>query len=296
MGTNDMTIQRIGIVIKFDHPQKEAILDTLTRWLRRRKKEVCLLSPSSNPPLHAIDMIVVLGGDGTLLSVARQAQGHDILILGVNLGSLGFLTEVTFHELYPNLTRIFRNQFMEDPRRMLTCHIRRGKTLLRQPSVLNEIVINSGTRVKLIQLSVTINGLFVTALRADGLIVATPTGSTGYALSVGGPILHPSLDAMLLAPISPQTLTHRPIVVPSDAQIEISLKTADPGPVIAFDGQAFFPLQAEDVIHIQVSSKWLKLIRSPDRNYYQVLREKLRWGTPAESSMLRTADEADPRS
>lgn len=291
-------MKRIGIVIKSDHPQKDAILEKLIHWLHQQKKEVRLLAPSPKPPPPSIEMIIVLGGDGTLLSVARQVQGRDILILGVNLGSLGFLTEVTFEELYPNLERIFQNQFTEDPRRMLTCHIRRGKTLLRQPSVLNEIVVNSGTRVKLIRMEVSIDGLFVTSLRADGLIVATATGSTGYSLSVGGPILHPSLDAILLTPISPHTLTHRPIVVPSNARIEIALKTVEPGPVIAFDGQAFSPLQAEDVVQIQASETSLKLIRSPDRNYYQVLREKLRWGSerapatpaaPAEGSALRAA-------
>jgi NAD+ kinase len=284
-------MKRIGIVIKSDHPQRDVILEKLVHWLRQQKKEVRLLSPSPKPLPTSIEMIIVLGGDGTLLSVARQVQGRDLLILGVNLGSLGFLTEVTFEELYPTLERIFQNQFMEDPRRMLTCHIRRGRTRLRQPSVLNEIAVNSGTRVKLIRMEVSIDGLFVTSLRADGLIVATATGSTGYSLSVGGPILHPSLDAMILTPISPHTLTQRPIVVPSNARIEITLKTVEPGPVIAFDSQAFFPLQPNDIVQIQTSEKWLKLIRSPDRNYYQVLREKLRWGdpaAPAEGGALRS--------
>jgi NAD+ kinase len=273
-------MKRIGVVIKPDQPGGKELLDELTRWLKRKKKEVFIFDTfeKRRALASAIDLIIVLGGDGTLLSVARMIEGRDIPILGVNLGRLGFLTEVTLDELYPNLEKIFKRQFLEDPRLTLKSYVQRGKNRHPLPTVLNDVVVHKGALPKLIKLAITINDQFVTSLRADGLIIATATGSTAYSLSSGGPIVHPSVDAMVLTPISPHMLTNRPIVVPSGAKIEVVLKTDEKGPLVMLDGQELFPLQAEDIVHVESNEKRLKLIRSPDRNHYQVLRQKLKWG------------------
>lgn len=273
-------MKKIGIVLKPEHPKGKALLDQLVDWLHQRKKEVLILDPPrqnrTHPPL--LDLIIVLGGDGTLLSVARLVEGLDIPILGVNLGSLGFLTEITLDELYPNLERIFRDEFLEDRRLTLKSVVRRGSTRFPQPAVLNDVTVHKGALAKLIKLEITINGQFVTSLRADGLIVSSATGSTGYSLSSGGPIVHPSVDAIVLTPISPHMLTNRPIVVPDTAGVDVTLKTDEAGPVALLDGQEVFPLEKDDIVHVEASEKKLKLIQSPHRNYYQILRQKLKWG------------------
>jgi NAD+ kinase len=273
-------MKKIGIVLKPDHPRGKELLENLVGWLRQKNKDVAIIDPPrqkrTHPPL--LDLIIVLGGDGTLLSVARLVEGLDIPILGVNLGSLGFLTEITLDELYPNLEKIFKDEFLEDPRLTLKSHVQRGETRFSQPAVLNDVIIHKGALSKLIMLEITIGGQFVTSLRADGLIIASPTGSTAYSLSSGGPIVHPSVDAMVLTPISPHMLTNRPIVVPSTAAVDVVLKTEEAGPMAMLDGQEIFLLAANDVVHVQASEKKLILIRSPHRNYYQVLRQKLKWG------------------
>lgn len=273
-------MKKIGIVLKPDHPQGKALLENLVAWLHQKNREVVILDPPrqnrTHPPL--LDLIIVLGGDGTLLSVARLVEGLDIPILGVNLGSLGFLTEVTRDELYSDLERIFKNEFREDPRLMLKSEVRREEKKFSQPAVLNDITLHKGALSKLIKLEITIGGQFVTSLRADGLIIASPTGSTAYSLSSGGPIVHPSVDAIVLTPISPHMLTNRPIIVPSTAEIDVVLKSEEGGPIAMLDGQEVFPLEVNDVVHVQASEKKLILISSPHRNYYQVLRQKLKWG------------------
>jgi len=273
-------VKKIGIVLKPDHPQGKEILENLAGWLHQKNKEVVIIGPPRqnrpHPPL--LDLMIVLGGDGTLLSVARLVEGLDIPILGVNLGSLGFLTEIALDELYPNLEKIFKDEFLQDPRLTLKSHVQRKNDRFSQPAALNDITIHKGSLSKLINLEITIDGQFVTSLRADGLIISSPTGSTAYSLSSGGPIVHPSVDAIVLTPISPHMLANRPIVVPSKAGIDVVLKTEEAGPIAMLDGQEAFLLEANDVIHVQASEKKLILIRSPHRNYYQVLRQKLKWG------------------
>lgn len=272
-------MKTIGIVLKPDPPQGKAVLEKLVDWLQQHGKEALLLDAAKKKRVpRSLDMVIVLGGDGTLLSAARWVEELDIPILGVNLGSLGFLTEVTLEELYPTLEKIFKNQYVLDLRLMLKSLIRRGKKEIPQPRALNDIVVSHGTLAKLIKLEIIINHQFVTWLRADGLIVSTATGSTAYSLASGGPIVHPSVDAMILTPISPHMLTNRPIVVPADVAVDVVLKTAEKGALVTFDGQEVFPLEGEDIVHIEASERRLKLIQSPHRNYYQVLRQKLKWG------------------
>ncbi|MFQ5597815.1 MAG: NAD(+)/NADH kinase [Nitrospiria bacterium] len=272
-------MQKIGIVLKANHPAGKETLDALVGWLDHQGKEVLQIASSQQQlPIPALDLLIVLGGDGTFLSAARQVEGRDIPLLGVNLGSLGFLTEITLEEIYATLERIFQKGYLEDFRQTLSCYVKRGSVRLDQPTVLNDVTIHKGALSKLIHLEITIDGQFVTAIRADGLIVSSPTGSTGYSLSSGGPIVHPSVDAMLLTPISPHMLTNRPIVVPSGAEVSVVLKTDHQGPVAMFDGQEVCPLVKNDAVHITAAKEKLKVIRSPNRSYYQVLRQKLKWG------------------
>ncbi len=271
-------INKIGVVLHPNHPEGQEILDQLMVWLDQNKKTVSVIDAAKTVGLTFPDLMIVLGGDGTLLSAARLLAGSETLILGVNLGSLGFLTEVTLNELYTSLEMIFKGQFVEDPRLMLACFVQRGTASRSHTTVLNDLIIHKGVPARLIKLEITINQQFVTSLRADGLIVASATGSTAYSLSSGGPIVHPAVDAMVLTPISPHTLTNRPIVVPATAKVKVVLKTREEGPIVTFDGHESDSLQMDDAVHIQAAGKKLKLICSPHRNYYQVLRQKLRWG------------------
>ncbi len=231
-----------------------------------------------NDAPEKLDLLIVLGGDGTFLSAARQVEGRDVPILGVNLGSLGFLTEVTLDELYSSLERIFEIGFSEDLRQTLQSSVVRGLEDHPQPPVLNDVTIHKGALARLIHLEITIDGQFVTAIRADGVIISSPTGSTGYSLSSGGPIVHPSVEALVITPISPHMLTNRPLVVPSSSLVEVVLKTEGEGPVAMLDGQEIFPLVSDDVVKITAAKKRLRMILSPNRSYYQVLRQKLKWG------------------
>lgn len=272
-------MKKIGIALRPNHPHGEETYEALVDWLRKRDKEVLFIGPPQKKlPLPEVDLLIVLGGDGTFLYAARCVVGKDVPLLGVNLGSLGFLTEITLDELYANLERVFNEGYLGDPRQTLKSYVKRGSERHCQPTVLNDITIHKGALSKLINLDITINDQFVTSIRADGLIVSSATGSTGYSLSSGGPIIHPSVDAILLTPISPHMLTNRPIIVPSSAEVIVALKTEERGPVAMYDGQEVFPLTLHDVVHITTAEKKLMMIQTPNRNYYQVLREKLKWG------------------
>jgi len=272
-------MKKIGIVLRPNHPKGEVTRRTLLAWLKEKNKEIFLINTlRGERPSEKLDLLIVLGGDGTFLSAARCIEGRETPVLGVNLGSLGFLTEITLEELYSTLEEIFKNGFLEDPRQTLSTFIEREGECYPQATVLNDVTIHKGALSKLIHLDITIDDQFVTAIRADGLIISSATGSTAYSLSSGGPIIHPSVDAILLTPISPHMLTNRPIVVPSTAKVTVSLITDEKGPIAMFDGQECFPLAVNDQIHTTSSEKRLKMIRSPNRNYYQVLRQKLKWG------------------
>jgi NAD+ kinase len=272
-------VKRIGIVVKAKHPRGEQVSTELPRWLEKRGLDVIRIeSPERQETAPVVDMVLVLGGDGTLLSVARLVEGTDIPILGVNLGSLGFLTEVPLEELYPVLEDVLEEKFVVDHRLMLKSTVHRGSRSFPQPAALNDVVINSGTLPKMIRMEIFANRQFVTHLRADGLIISSPTGSTAYSLSAGGPIIHPSVDAILLTPISPHMLTNRPIVISAREKVEVAIRTEERGPSVTSDGQIVFPLQKDDIVEVSLSEKRLRLIVSPKRNYYQILREKLKWG------------------
>jgi NAD+ kinase len=228
-----------------------------------------------------VDLVVVLGGDGTLLAMAKAIaeSSRDIPILAVNFGSLGFLTEITRPEIFSALEAALNGQATHDLRMMLRATAtRKGQPPLSHMA-LNDVVFTRTALSRMIELSVSVGDQFVTAVKADGLIVATPTGSTAYNLAAGGPIVHPSMDALVLTPIAPHTLTNRPIVIPTEREVRVRSTSSNAGDevYVTVDGQTGFGLHEGDEITIAKSDRPLRLIRSTTRSYFEVLRQKLKW-------------------
>jgi NAD+ kinase len=288
-------MNRVGIIAKKNKPEAVVIVRNLVEWLRPKKIEVYieeeigkLLSPALPEgcwkPLQReaiptdVEMIVVLGGDGTLLSVARQVWNKNIPILGVNLGGLGFLTEITLDELYPVLERVLRDDFEINERDVLNAEVIRRGERIAGFIVLNDAVINKGALARIIDLETTINGEYLSTFRSDGLIISTPTGSTAYNLSAGGPIVFPSLHTIIITPICPHTLTIRPIIIPDHVRIRALLKSRNEEVTLTLDGQQGFTLEFEDVVEVRKAEGRILLIKSPYRRYFELLREKLKWG------------------
>lgn len=278
----------IGILTKPQFPELETVLKQLVRWLQSQNKTI-VLGSSAAALLHEdnshgdlalasqSELVIVLGGDGTMLSAARLVETRCTPILGVNMGGLGFLTEVTVENLYDSLEKVFTQQFFLDNRLRLQARISHHDSREEQGTALNDIVISKGPIGRMIKTHIQVDKQFVTLLRGDGVIVSSPTGSTAYSMSSGGPILDPSLKALLLTPISPHTLTHRPLLVPSDVSLEIALTNGVEVRAI-FDGQIGFVMNQGDSILISASPHRTRLIRFPDRTYYDILRNKLKWG------------------
>ena len=289
------SVTRVGIVAKAQLRAATTHLHEIAEWLEKRgvqpvfETETAALLPAtpsqavaSKSALAAgVDVVLVLGGDGTLLSMADciGEAGTAIPILGVNFGSLGFLTEITLPELYPSLEAALDGRAHIELRMMLrSTTLREGKTFA-QLIALNDVVITKTARSRLIDLSVSVGDEFVTRVKADGLIVATPTGSTAYNLAAGGPIVQPNVDALVLTPIAPHTLTNRPIVIPATSTVRVQPNMNERDEVfVTFDGQAGFQLQAGDEVSIQRAETPLRLIRPSTRSYFEVLRTKLKWG------------------
>jgi NAD+ kinase len=227
-----------------------------------------------------VDLIVVLGGDGTLLSVAGciASADVDVPILGVNFGSLGFLTEATLPELYPSLEAALAGRAKVEARMMLRATTIRQGTPLPEQLALNDVVITKSARARMTDLSVSLGEEFVTRVKADGLIVATPTGSTAYNLSAGGPIVQPVVDALVLTPIAPHMLTNRPIVIPASSLVRVQPVMTDRDELyVTFDGQAGYELRAGDEVQIQCARRSVRLLRPSTRSYFEILRQKLKW-------------------
>lgn len=288
-------MKRIGIIAKQNKPEAVPIVRHLVEWLRPKKIEVFIEEgmgklvhpPLTGPQLNSVErediprhveMIIVLGGDGTLLSVARLVRDYAVPILGVNLGGLGFLTEITLEELYRVLERVVQGDFTTDERVVLNASVIRRGERMAEFIVLNDAVINKGALARIIDLETTINGEYLTTFKSDGLILSTPTGSTAYNLSAGGPIVYPSLHCIIITPICPHTLTNRPIVIPDDVEIRATLKTKQQEVILTLDGQLGFTLEFEDVVEVKKAEGHILLIKSPYRHYFEVLREKLKWG------------------
>ncbi len=225
-----------------------------------------------------VDLILVLGGDGTMIATARMVGDQEVPVLGINYGGLGYLAEFRIEELYTALESILSGNYRLERRVMLAVELKRGDAPPQINRVLNDVVINKSALARIIEIEAYFNRQFVNAFRADGLIVSTPTGSTAYNLSAGGPVIFPSMNAVVITPICPFTLSNRPIVVPDDAEIELLLKTDNEEVALTLDGQVGFPLKVEDRVAIRKSRTTFNLIQPMNRNYFDVLRDKLRWG------------------
>ncbi len=281
-------MKKIGIICKSGRDEPGEILEKLLPWLNRKGYETFVDAEAAEKlnvrgfPRSVIaslsDVILVLGGDGTMLSVSRLVAEKGIPILGINLGSLGFITEVNREEMFEAVDKMLTEGCAVEERLMLTASIHRGGKKITEYIVLNDVVINKGALARIIDLETYINGTYVTTFKADGLIISTPTGSTAYSLSAGGPILYPTLNSLVLTPICSHTLTNRPIVLPDDFKIEVILKTLSEDVYLTLDGQAGFSLRIDDVIEIIKSRFKTKLLVPVERNYFDVLRTKLKWG------------------
>lgn len=287
--------RRVGIVARQRLHKAAHLLDEIHDWLEARGVEVVMegntaaLAASARPYVVAehddlpgrVDLVLVLGGDGTLLAIADQiaAGGRRVPILGVNFGSLGFLTEITLDELYPALESAISGASRLDERLMLACETHAARGERTRSVVLNDVVVTRGAVSRIIDLSVSVDGDFVARFRADGLILATPTGSTAYNLAAGGPIVNPQVEAVVLTPIAPHTLTNRPVVLPASARITIqAVATEAPQEIYAtFDGQRNVALEDGDSVVVTRSEVPLLLVRAATRNYFDVLRSKLKW-------------------
>ncbi|HUO84275.1 MAG TPA: NAD(+)/NADH kinase [Thermoanaerobaculia bacterium] len=282
-------MHNIGIIAK-PTPEAVALAAETVRTLREQGHNVCfddrtgeVLEESRDACFtkselgEKVDLLITLGGDGTLLSVARHAP-HQVPIIGVNMGTLGFLTEIRVEEFPEILAQTLAGNYQSEPRVTFEVEIRNSvnRKIYR---VLNDAVINKSALARIIEMWVEVSGLFVSSFRADGLIVATPTGSTAYNLSAGGPIIYPTMSAVVMTPICPHMLTHRPLVIPDTFEVEIGLANQGSEEVfLTLDGQEGFPITEKDRVLVRKSQHTVCFVQSPDKNYFDVLRQKLKWG------------------
>jgi NAD+ kinase len=282
--------RNMGIISRPRRSNLSEVVPPLLRWLEARGINViydqetagCLPEPSAGRTREQVaaasQLLLVLGGDGTLLAAARVAAAKGIPILPINMGSLGFLTSFMLQELYPALEDILSGRLTISERVMLHVELERGGKTIDKQSVLNEAVINKGALARMIELELIIDNDFVCRYRADGLIVASPTGSTAYSLSAGGPIVHPAVESFVITPICPHTLSDRPVVVRDTSIIEAKLSVGTESVFLTLDGQKGIPLQPTDRVRISRAQQLLKLIQTPNKSYFEILRNKLKWG------------------
>jgi NAD+ kinase len=283
-------VTRVGLIAKPDAPEAPALLLRLVDWLTSRglsvslEKETAGLVPTA--PAGAVrksdlpgqsDLIIVLGGDGTLLSMARAVGDLGVPLLGINLGGLGFLTATTVEEAVAAVDAYLGGRMAIDERMMLAARVVRRGQVVGEYAALNDVVITKSAMSRIINLEVSVQGEYATAYRADGLIISTPTGSTAYCLSAGGPILFPTMDAIVIVPIASHTLTNRPIVLPGHQRIEVTLKT-DQDVMLTVDGQIGVNLNEHDTVQVDQAASRIRLARFPRTDFFSVLRTKLKWG------------------
>lgn len=283
-------MKRVGLVAKPDAAEAQRVVRQLVEWLTARgltvvlEKETAALAPSASVTSASksdlpgqVEALIVLGGDGTLLSMARAVGDLGVPILGVNLGVLGFLTATTLEEMLPALEALLAGGMAVEERMMLAARVVRGGQATGDYIALNDVVITKSAMSRIIDLAVSVDGRHATAYRADGLIISTPTGSTAYNLSAGGPILFPTMDAVVLTPIAPHTLSNRPIVLPGAQRIDVTLRV-DQEVMLTMDGQVGVPLRERDVVEVQKARARIRLLRFAQKDFFSVLRTKLKWG------------------
>ena len=280
----------IGIISRPRRSNLEAVAPPLLEWFASRGIRTVYDTETAgvlHDPSHGLSrtevaeqsqLLLVLGGDGTLLAAARVAAPLGIPILPINMGSLGFLTSFKIEEMYPALEQVLAGRFSCSERVMLDVELHRDAEIIEHQIVVNEAVINKGALARMIDLQLTIDSDFVCRYRADGLIVATPTGSTAYSLSAGGPIVHPSVESWIITPICPHTLTDRPVVVRDSSLVEVHLSGDTASVYLTLDGQTGIPMQAADVVRMKRAAERLKLLQPAQKSYFGILRSKLKWG------------------
>jgi len=292
MSATPKPVRTVGLFGKYGSPDVGGVIERLCQFVRGRglgalleeaTAEFMERSCADSVPLarigDAIDLAIVVGGDGTILHVARTLARHGVPLIGVNLGRLGFLTDIPTDRMEDELGRILDGDFKTEERALLEAEIVRDGKVKHAANALNDVVINKGGLARLIEFETWVDDEFVNSMRADGIIVATPTGSTAYALSAGGPILHPTLPALVVVPICPHTLSDRPLAVGSNSRIEIVMTaTSQQSAHVTFDGQTNFALHDQDRVRVRRAERAVKLIHPSRRNHYEVLRVKLGWG------------------
>lgn len=286
----EKTLQTIGILSRPRREQLSVVVPPLLKWLEARgiktvlDEETAAALPAGSKGhsrasvADASQLLLVLGGDGTMLAAARLAAPRRIPILPINMGSLGFLTSFTLDELYPALEETLAGRSSISQRVMLQAEIVRRGSVIESQRALNDVVIHKGALARMIQLELSINSDFVCRYRADGLIVSSPTGSTAYSLSAGGPIVHPAVEAFIITPICPHMLTDRPVVVRDYCQLEVKMNGEAESVYLTLDGQRGVPLESTDILRIQRTKEHLQLIQPPKKPYFEILRNKLKWG------------------
>ena len=284
------SFQTIGVISRPRRSNLSVVAPPLLKWFEERRVHVLydeetagsLPGPTKGKTRQQVadasQLLLVLGGDGTLLAAAHLAAPRGIPILPINMGSLGFLTSFTLDELYPALEDTLAGRFSMSERVMLQVELERGGKVIENQRVLNEAVVNKGALARMIELELRIDGDFVCRYRADGLIVASPTGSTAYSLSAGGPIVHPGVESFIITPICAHMLSDRPLVVRDTSCVEMKLSGDTESVFLTLDGQRGIPLQATDLVRISRSKELLKLIQPPRKSYFEILRSKLKWG------------------
>ena len=284
-----MSIKKIGIIANVGKEKSGECTIQLRDWALKRGIEVFFEEGIAEKIgvdkgldrrelASRVDLLVVLGGDGTILRTVRFVSEYDIPIVGINLGEFGYLTEVNLNEMYSALELIVKGEYQTDKRMMLDITIRQGEETIRQQSILNDVVITRGNLSRILNLETTVNEGYLTTFRADGIIISTPTGSTAYSLSAGGPIVFPEQDSFIINPICPFTLTNRPIIIPDNAEIKVILWTKGQGATLTLDGQVSYTMKSGDSILVKKSLFVTNLVSSPHREYMEILRTKLGWG------------------
>ncbi len=278
-----MDIKRVGIIANSDKEKAAEYSLRLGRWLSDRGLEVFFeeeIAGKTDMPgvsrsdlVSAVDLIVVFGGDGTLLVAARMAMGSDVPVLGINLGGFGFMTVINLNEMLDAMEMVLEGKCSISRRMMLSVSVED-----EEYPALNDVVINRGNLSRMVNLETFVDGKYLSTFKADGLIISTPTGSTAYSLSSGGPIVLPELDSIIINPICPHTLTNRPIVLPPGSAIEVIVWTKEGGASMTLDGQDLFILKSGDRVRIKKSKNYINLVESPYRDYLEILRNKLGWG------------------
>jgi len=283
-------LQTVGIISRPRRQHLSVVVPPLLKWLEARGVSAVYDEETANSlpdtskgrtrqlVADSSQLLLVLGGDGTMLAAARLAASRNIPILPINMGSLGFLTSFTLDELYPALEDTLTGRSSISQRVMLQVQLERAGSVIENQSALNDAVINKGALARMIELHLIINSEFVCRYRADGLIVASPTGSTAYSLSAGGPIVHPAVESFVITPICPHMLSDRPLVIRDSSSIEMKLSADTESVFLTLDGQRGIPLQSADHVRISRAKEPLKLIQPPKKSYFEILRSKLKWG------------------